>query len=136
MNDEILTRIDAAWNAFLPSLDGLTEEQASHPGVAGYYSVKDILAHLAWWEEQTSKVVESGRDEPIDVETTNDRIFAEYRSVPFDELRQRLIDVHARARAIFAAKAGLTASDVKDDTWEHWEEHGDQIRRWRAEQGI
>ena len=122
--------------SFLPSLDGLTEEQAALPGVAGYYSVNDILAHLAWWEDQTRQVVETGRDEPIDVESLNDKIYAENRDASLGELRQRLIDGHAQARATFASTANLTEEDVKDDTWEHWEEHGEQIRLWRAAKGI
>src|SRR5687768_13033255 len=108
MNDEILARIDDSWQDFLPSIEGLTEEQASRPGVAGYYSVKDILAHLAWWENQTREVVASGRDEPVDVEALNDKIYAENRGVSFDELKQRLIDGHAHARETFASASGLT----------------------------
>ena len=136
MNEVILARIDTAWDAFLPALDGLTSEQASEPGVAGYYSVKDILAHLAWWEEQTRERVESGRDEPVDVEALNDKIFAENRDVPFETLRQRFLEGHVRARETFASAPNLTNDDVKDDTWEHWEDHGEQIRTWRATKGI
>lgn len=136
MNDAIIARIDAAWLEFLPSFAGLTDEQASRPGVAGYYSVKDILAHLAWWEDQTRQVVEMGRDESIDVEKLNDMIFAENKDATFSELQQRVIDVHARARATFAGALNLTEDDVKDDTWEHWEEHGMQIRNWRSSNGI
>ncbi len=136
MNEEILSRIDASWESFLPSIDGLTEEQASQPGVVGYYSVKDILAHLAWWEDQTRQVVESGRDEPIDVEALNDTIYAANKDVSFGELRQRLVDGHAQARETFASAPGLTEDDVKDDTWEHWDEHGEQIRVWRSANGV
>ncbi len=136
MNDAIIARIDAAWLEFLPSFAGLTEEQASQPGVAGYYSVKDILAHLAWWEDQTRQVVESGRDESIDVESLNDQIFAENKNISFSELGLRLVAVHARARETFATASNLTEDDVEDDTWEHWEEHGQQIRAWRAARGI
>ena len=136
MNDEILARIDASWQVFLPSIEGLTEEQASRPSVAGYYSVKDILAHLAWWENQTREVVASGRDEPVDVEALNDKIYAENKDASFDELKRRLIDGHARARETFASAPGLTEDDVKDDTWEHWDEHGEQIRNWRAANGV
>jgi hypothetical protein len=136
VNEEILMRIDASWESFLPSIDGLTEEQASQPGVAGYYSAKDVLAHLAWWEDQTRQVVESGRDEPIDVEALNDTIYAANKDVSFGELRQRLVDGHAQARETFASAPGLTEDDVKDDTWEHWDEHGEQIRVWRSANGV
>ena len=135
-NDAILAHIDTAWQAFLPSLDGLTEDQAAQPGVAGYYSVKDILAHLAWWENQTREVVETGNDPELDVEALNDQIYAANKDRTFAELKQRLIDGHARAIATFAAAASLTEADVKDDTWEHYQEHGDQIRAWRSANGI
>ncbi|MCO5222868.1 MAG: DinB family protein [Thermomicrobiales bacterium] len=136
MNDEIIARIDAAWDAFLPSLDGLSGDDAARPGVAGYYSVKDILAHLAWWEDRTRETVESGSKEPVDVETRNDQIYAEYQDASFADMKQRLIDVHARARETFASTPNLTEADVEDDTWGHWSEHGEQIRAWRAANGV
>jgi uncharacterized protein (TIGR03083 family) len=135
-NDEILARSDAEWQRFLPSLDGLTEKQASQPGVAGYYSVKDLLAHLAWWENQTREVVESGEDQEFDVEALNDRIYAEYKDASFSELKQRMLDGHARAVETFRHAVDLTEDDVESDTWEHYQEHGDQIRAWREANGI
>jgi hypothetical protein len=136
VNDEILARIDAEWQRFLSSLDGFTEEQASRSGVAGYYSVKDLLAHLAWWENQTREVVESGNDPDFDVEALNEQIYAKNKDVSFQELKQRILDGHARAIETFALAANLTEDDVESDTWEHYQEHGDQIRAWRHANGI
>lgn len=135
-NDEILARIDAEWQRFLPCLDGLTEEQAVQPGVAGYYSVNDLLAHLAWWENQTREVVESGIDQELDVEALNDQIYAANKDASFSELKQLLLDGHARAVETFSQTPELTEEDVESDTWEHYQEHGDQIRTWRAANGI
>lgn len=135
-NDEILARIDSEWQRFLPCLDGLIDEQADQPGVAGYYSVNDLLAHLAWWENQTREVVETGVDQELDVESLNDQIYAANKDASFPELRQRLLDGHARAVATFSRAPGLTEDDVESDTWEHYQEHGDQIRAWRAANGM
>lgn len=136
MNDDILVRIDAEWQRFLPSLEGLTEEQAAEPGVAGYYSVNDLLAHLAWWEDQTRSVVETGVDQDIDVEALNDEIYEANKGASFATLKQRLLEGHARAMETFAQSPNLTEDDVESDTWEHYREHGDQIRAWRAANGI
>jgi hypothetical protein len=135
-NEDILARIAAEWQRFLPSLDGLTEEQTSLSGVAGYYSVKDLVAHLAWWENQTRAVVESGEDREFDVEALNNQIFAEYKDVSFTELKKRMLAGHARAIETFAQAANLTEDDVEGDTCEHYQEHGDQIRAWRVAKGI
>lgn len=135
-NDAILARIDVEWRRFLLSLDGITEEQAAQPGVAGYYSVNDLLAHLAWWEDQTREVVETGVDDDLDVEALNDQIYTANKGASFAELKQRLVDGHARAIQTFSQAADLTEDDVEGDTWEHFREHGNQIRAWRAENGI
>lgn len=136
MNEVIIARIDDAWAEFLPLLDGLSDEAVDQPGVCGYYSLKDLVAHLAYWEDQTREVVESGHDGSFDVETVNDRVYARYRDTPYVELRKWLIDGHARARETFATARDLTEDDVKDDTWEHWQEHGNQIRSWRSKASL
>ena len=135
-NEEIMTRIDEEWQRFLPSIDGLTEEQASQPGVAGYYSVKDLLAHLAWWENQTREVVDSGIDKDVDVEALNDQIYAASKNATVADLRQQMLDGHERAVETFSSAPNLTADDVESDTWEHYQVHGDQIRAWRKANGI
>jgi hypothetical protein len=135
-NEEIMTRIDEEWQRFLPSIDGLTEEQASQPGVAGYYSVKDLLAHLAWWENQTREVVETGIDQDFDVEALNDQIYTSSKNATFTDLRQQMLEGHERAVETFSTAPNLTSDDVESDTWEHYQEHGDQIRAWRTANGI
>jgi hypothetical protein len=50
--EQLLARIDAAWQAFGGSYADLTDEQLQEPGVAGDWSVKDLVAHVSWWEEE------------------------------------------------------------------------------------
>lgn len=135
-NDVILARIDAEWQRFLPALDDLTDEQAAEPGVAGYYSVDDLLAHLTWWENQTREVVETGVDQELDVEAINDEIYLANKDATFTELKRRMIEGHERAVETFAQADSLSEDEVASDTWEHYQEHGDQIRAWRAAKGI
>ena len=56
----MLARIEEAWRRFLPCRDGLTVAQASRSGVAVYFSVEDLVAHLALWKNRTREVVETG----------------------------------------------------------------------------
>ncbi|MGC4047623.1 MAG: maleylpyruvate isomerase N-terminal domain-containing protein [Armatimonas sp.] len=135
-NEVILARIDAEWQRFLSCLEGLSDDQAAEPGVAGYYSVDDLLAHLTWWENQTREVVESGVDQEFDVEALNDEIYQANKDATFTELKRRMIEGHTHAVETFAQAADLSEDDVAGDTWEHYQEHGDQIRAWRAARGI
>jgi hypothetical protein len=47
----LLERIASERHSLAATLDGLSPEQMELPGVIGRWSVKDILAHLAAWEE-------------------------------------------------------------------------------------
>jgi hypothetical protein len=50
--DQILARLDAAWRDFEASYAGLTSSQMLIPNVTGAWSVRDIIAHVTWWEEE------------------------------------------------------------------------------------
>jgi hypothetical protein len=53
--EQFLNKLDQAWGAFKESYAGLSDEQLAEPGVTGDWSVKDILAHVTWWEEEALK---------------------------------------------------------------------------------
>lgn len=50
--DQLLDRIETAWQAFRSSYAGLPEERLLQPGVTGDWSVKDTIAHVSWWEDE------------------------------------------------------------------------------------
>jgi uncharacterized damage-inducible protein DinB len=49
-----LTETRAAWEALLAQID---EEQMQKPGAAGKWSVKDVIAHVAWCESEIVPVL-------------------------------------------------------------------------------
>jgi len=53
----LLDTLDKAWQQFKESYRGLTEAQISQPGVIGEWSVKDIIGHVATWEEEALKAL-------------------------------------------------------------------------------
>src|SRR5689334_15895973 len=48
----LLQRLEKAWDAFRQSYAGLSDAELLEPGVTGTWSVKDIIAHVTWWEEE------------------------------------------------------------------------------------
>jgi hypothetical protein len=52
---QLLNKLEQAWASFKESYAGLADEQLIAPGVTEDWSVKDILAHVTWWEEETMK---------------------------------------------------------------------------------
>src|SRR2546430_8979289 len=52
---QALDRLDAAWTDFEESYAGLSDSRLMIPGVTGQWSVRDIIAHVTWWEEEALK---------------------------------------------------------------------------------
>src|SRR5215213_8458533 len=48
---EVLQRIDDSWSALLTSLDDLTEDQLQEPNAVGEWSLKELLGHIAFWDD-------------------------------------------------------------------------------------
>ncbi len=73
------------------AIDGLTEEQMNRPGIIGSWSIKDLIAHLTYWERRAAFLLESaigGYQEENDiwkigsVDDQNERNFQVNRSRP------------------------------------------------------
>src|SRR6266508_4222816 len=62
---QLLKQLDTAWTAFKESYAGLSDSQLKEPGVTGDWSVKDVIAHVTWWEEEALKhlplIIKGGR---------------------------------------------------------------------------
>src|SRR5262245_19790217 len=52
---KLLDKLEAAWSEFQESYAGLSDEQMVEPGVTGEWSVRDVIAHVTWWDEEALK---------------------------------------------------------------------------------
>ena len=84
----------ANWEMLLSEVDG---SRMTQPGVAGEWSLKDVIAHVAVYEEWVSsvleelmrgetKTLESAQPEDIDMEKRNARFFKENQHRPLQEV--------------------------------------------------
>ena len=85
----------ATWEALLSEVD---VSRMTQPGVAGKWSLKDVLAHIAVYEQWIGSVLEevmrgetktldSAQPEDIDVEKRNARFFRENQHRSLEEIR-------------------------------------------------
>jgi hypothetical protein len=49
---QLLERLEKAWEAFKGSYASLSDSELTKPGVTGAWSVRDLIAHVTWWEEE------------------------------------------------------------------------------------
>ena len=86
-----LTNLEQTWACFRGSYTGLTEAQLTEPGVTGEWSVKDVIAHVSWYERQmvgmiTTRSLAGSPWWNLTLEVRNAAIQAENRDRPLDEI--------------------------------------------------
>jgi hypothetical protein len=117
------------------------------PGVAGEWSVKDVLAHVTTWEEEALKhlpTVMRGDRPPRyaqmgGIDAFNARMAEEKRSLSLAAVLQQLEETHRRLIAFVSsssqdqrANAPRFVRRVRLDTYGHYKIHSAAIRSWRA----
>jgi len=142
----LIERDRAHWETLLGSIP---EAWMTEPGVEGEWSIKDIIAHIAWGERENLGVVHARAVVGSELWQLSED---ERNAVVFEQNRSReLGDVRADSRRIFhrylEAVAALTEEDLNDPSrfaqmpegwrpWRilydpgHYQGHADSIRAW------
>lgn len=143
---QMLKRLAAAWDALQASYADLSGAQIGEPGVAGAWSIKDIIAHVTSWEEEALKhlplVLEGARPPRYSVvyggiDAFNARATARTRGLPLAEVLRRRDDTHRRLVEYvtrvpedqFARETRLRRR-LRLDTYGHYAKHAAAIRTW------
>jgi DinB superfamily len=146
--EQIVRRLETAWAAFEESYAGLPEERLLVPGVTGRWSVRDIIAHVTWWEEEALKhlplIREGGRPPRYSVQyggidAFNALMTERRRHLSLAEVLGQHHQVHERLLAyVRGAPEELFARETRFrrrlrlDTYGHYPLHAKAIREWRA----
>ena len=150
--DRMLDEIDATWAAFHASYAGLDDDHLLIPGVCGNWSVRDLIAHVTWWDAEALDhlpAVLAGQRPPKysdaygGIDAFNAQMTARDARLSLDEVRERAAITHARLVAFVAAvdPALLTPKSrfrhrLRLDTFGHYPIHTAQIVAWRERNGL
>jgi hypothetical protein len=137
--DELIANIEQSWDSWTAALDGIPADRAGEPGVCGYFSVKDLIGHIAYWDEQdlvrAHKLASGDQVKPNDWATMNDQDYEAHKDDTFEAQTARMLDAHARLSADVRTLDRI--DDLKlDETWEHYDAHRNDVLAWRSAQGI
>lgn len=149
---QVIDKLERAWLAFQESYAGLSEAQMLQPGVTGDWSVKDILAHVSWWEAEALKhlphIMEGKRPPRYSVmyggiDAFNAQMTELKRELLLGEVLAQAHATHARlVEYLLSAPEELFASETRFrrrlrlDTYSHYPEHTLAIRAWREGQAA
>jgi len=156
---ELLSHMELGYHEFQALLQGLSPAQMLAPGVVGVWAVKDIVAHIAeharrtlgWLDlrvrGQVPEVYQPYAMPEADLDRLNDQIYQHYRDRPLADVLADLEHVYAEGLAWVRSAADADLFDagrlalvdgeplweaVAANTYSHYAEHGQDIRRWLA----
>jgi uncharacterized protein (TIGR03083 family) len=144
---QLLQKLDQAWAQIKESYAGLSDSQLTEPGVMGDWSVKDILAHVTWWEEEALKhlplIIKEGRPprystqyggidafNALMTERKQDLSLADVLQQQ-EETHRRLIDYLQSAPEEQFTHETRFRHRLRLDTYSHYPKHAKAIREWR-----
>jgi len=144
---QLLKQLDTAWTAFKESYAGLSDSQLTEPGVTGDWSVKDIIAHVTWWEEEALThlplILTGGRPPRYSIkyggiDAFNAQMTEQKRGLLLSDVMRQLEDTHRRLIAYVqsAPEEQFTRETrfrrrLRLDTYSHYPKHAQVIRAWR-----
>lgn len=150
--DQLLKKLDRAWMDLQDSYAGLSKKDLTRPGVTGNWSVRDIIVHVSWWEEESLKhlpVILQGKRPPRysvlhgGIDAFNAKMTETNRKLSLAEVLRRRDAVHARLVAyIRKAPEGQITEETRFrrrlrlDTYGHYPKHARGIRAWRTRKGV
>jgi len=144
---QLLDRLHEAWAAFNESYAGLTGAQLTQPGVMGDWSVRDILAHVSWWEDEALKylpLILQGKRPPRykdlygGIDAFNARMTELKKGLSLDEVLIQLYEIHRQlVEYIHTVSEDEFTRETRFrrrlrlDTYSHYPLHAQAIREWR-----
>lgn len=144
----VVERLQSAWSDFEASYAGLSATEMLVAGVTGLWSVRDIIAHVTWWEEEAllhlPVVRDGGRPERYSVKYGGidafNALMTEARRAlslsdvqrQHDEVHQRLVEYVQESPAELFVRETRFRRRLRLDTFGHYPIHAAAIRRWRG----
>ena len=149
---QIRDEIAAAYRPLEAQVAALSEAQMTQPGVMGEWTVKDVLAHVAWWERHLLRTLRAGHDELDEMVTegtdsrqvtdrANAEVFATNRDRSLDDVLAEFRAAHAEMLAALASwpEDELARDEVYEaigwDTFRHYPDHTATIQAWHEGAG-
>jgi len=151
----LLEKVQSAYEQLNTLLASLSEEQKTTPGVNSSWSVKDNLAHITAWQDLLPARIQSwiAGKPPAEFlpefkteDEVNEYLYQQHKDRPLPEVEAAFQSSYRRALAAVESvseEALNTPVKSKNESrsaplWryingeicEHYEEHGNMIRRW------
>ena len=139
----LLRREEGSWAAFASAFAAVAPDRLDHEGVVPGWSTKDLVWHCAYWARFCAEALEATSadaawTDPFAGQTDEDwdgenaRIAEESKAMSWDGILSETGRVRQRVRAALSAAPDRDelAEWFAEETFTHYDEHAEEIRRF------
>lgn len=146
---QLLKRLDQAWQALEASYASLSDSELMEPGAAGAWSVRDVIAHVTWWEEEAlahlPTILAGGRPPRYStryggIDAFNAQMMEKRKDLTLAEVLRQRDATHRRLLEFVRsvpeseyARETRFRRRLRLDTYGHYRKHAEAIQKWRAQ---
>jgi catechol 2,3-dioxygenase-like lactoylglutathione lyase family enzyme len=149
-SEGLLELVRVSWEEFNTALEGVDSNRLVEPGAHGTWSVKDILAHIAWWEKHMLVGIDTSKDKPDPIEfnnvdRTNEMTYQANKDRTVDDVCTEFFETHVQVidqlgRLSDEDTVGTDRTEwlgdvrlwiyVAYNTFDHYPRHAEKISEW------
>lgn len=145
MSQELIRNVNESWHKFLLSLSGMPDDFMLRERAIGLWSIKDIMAHIAAWEEiyieaaqeylrgDVPRIFELDWDAEGDA--LNAELAAERADISLAQCWRYLCDTHRTLVRAICTPDVVAEPDMvslaNEITWKHYDHHAAKVRAAR-----
>jgi hypothetical protein len=151
---QLIATIQNGWVTWVSIIKQIDSAKLALPGVAGHWSVKDIIAHVTWYEREMIGLVKAhalvGSELwNLPTDERNAAIYEEIRDQPLEQVLEQSAQVHQQLLELLPilSDADLTNPGnfphmppdwqpqdiIAQNTHEHYQQHIPDLEQWIAE---
>ncbi|HET9980992.1 MAG TPA: maleylpyruvate isomerase N-terminal domain-containing protein [Ktedonobacterales bacterium] len=126
-------------------LAGIPDEQFIQPGAFGEWSVKDMLAHITFWEQRLiaylngarESLIQPGEDEQAGIDRINAGVLVANRDRPLADVRESFASSYQQTLALVESLGDDALAQeqlfglIAGDTFGHYREHIKMLEDWQ-----
>ena len=151
---EIVTSARREWEALLAEVQPAEMEL---PALAGEWSLKDLVAHIAWFENQmvgmlTERALVGSDLWNLSQDERNQVVYLQNKDHPLDEVLSEARAIHARLMTLIEGLQDAELHDpthfrymppdwqpwriIADNTYLHYQDHSRDLQAWLAGKAV
>jgi hypothetical protein len=142
---ELIDRTERQWQAWVDAVEGIPDERLAEP-MAGHWSGKDLLGHVAFWEDwvigECQRILAGEPTTEDDLDPLNQSQVEERKQTSVAAQKRYRDEAHARLMAVLGTIPEDTphlpalVKALEWETYAHYDEHAAQVQAWRKAEGL